>query len=58
MAKNKEFVNKTMSELILNPEKLNHCYGKIAYTKSKLPKEDWQRYLRSIIKDEYFNDGE
>lgn len=58
MAKNKDFVNKTMSELILNPEKLNHCYGKIAYTKSKLPKEDWQRYLRSIIKDEYFNDGE
>lgn len=57
MAKNKDFVNKTMSELILNPEKLNHCYGKIAYTKSKLPKEDWQRYLRSIIKDEYFNDG-
>ena len=58
MAKNKDFVNKTMSELILNPKKLNHCYGKIAYTKSKLPKEDWQRYLRSIIKDEYFNDGE
>lgn len=58
MPKNKDFVNKTMSELILNPEKLNHCYGKIAYTKSKLPKEDWQRYLRSIIKDEYFNDGE
>ena len=58
MPKNKEFVNKTMSELILNPEKLNHCFGKLAFVKGNLPKEEWQRYMRYVIKDEYFNDGE
>jgi plasmid replication initiation protein len=58
MPKNKEFVNKTMSELILNPEKLNHCFGKLAFVKGNLPKEEWQRYMRYVIKDEYFKDGE
>ena len=58
MPKNKEFVNKTRSELILNPEKLNHCFGKLAFVKGNLPKEEWQRYMRYVIKDEYFKDGE
>ena len=58
MPKNKEFVNKTMSELILNPEKLNHCFGKLAFVKGNLPKEEWQRYMRYVIKDEYFKHGE
>ena len=58
MAKNKDFVNKTMSELILNPEKLNHCFGKLAFVKGNLPKEEWQRYMRYVINDEYFKDGE
>ena len=58
MPKNKEFVNKTMSELILNPEKLNHCFGKLAFVKGNLPKEEWQRYMRYVINDEYFKDGE
>ena len=58
MPKNKEFVNKTMSELILNPEKLNHCFGKLAFVKGNLPKEEWQRYMRYVINDEYFNNGE
>ena len=58
MPKNKEFVNKTMSELILNPEKLNHCFGKLAFVKGNLPKEEWQRYMRYVINDEYFKNGE
>lgn len=58
MPKNKEFVNKTMSELILNPEKLNHCFGKLAFVKGNLPKEEWQRYMRYVINDEYFKHGE
>ncbi len=58
MPKNKEFVNKTMSELILNPEKLNHCFGKLVFVKSNLPKEEWQRYMRYVINDEYFKNGE
>lgn len=58
MPKNKEFVNKTMTELMLNPEKLNHCYGKLAFVKGNLPKEEWQKYMRFVINDEYFKNGE
>lgn len=58
MPKNKEFVNKTMTELMLNPEKLNHCFGKLAFVKGSLPKEEWQRYMRYVINDEYFKHGE
>lgn len=58
MPKNKEFVNKTMTELMLNPEKLNHCFGKLAFVKGNLPKEEWQKYMRYIINDEYFRNGE
>jgi plasmid replication initiation protein len=53
MPKNKIFIDETMSELVLNPEKLNHCYGKLAWVKNTLPKEEWQKYMRFIIKDEY-----
>lgn len=56
--KNKEFINDVMMKLIIEPEKLNHCYGKITWVKSNLPKEEWQRYMRFVIKDEYLNDGE
>lgn len=56
--KNKEFINDVMMKLILEPEKLNHCHGKITWVKSNLPKEEWQRYMRFVIKDEYLNDGE
>jgi plasmid replication initiation protein len=58
MPKNQEFVNKAMGELVLNPEKLNHCFGKLAFVKSNLPKEEWQRYMRFVINDEYFRNGE
>ncbi len=58
MPKNKDFVNKTMTELMLNPEKLNHCFGKLAWVKGNLQKEEWQRYMRFVINDEYFRDGE
>lgn len=58
MPKNKDFVNNTMSELILNPEKLNHCFGKLEFVKRNLPKEEWQRYMRYVINDEYFKNGE
>lgn len=53
MPKNKVFIDETMSELVLNPEKLNHCFGKLAWVKNTLPKEEWQKYMRFIIKDEY-----
>lgn len=53
MPKNKIFIDETMSELVLNPEKLNHCFGKLAWVKNTLPKEEWQKYMRFIIKDEY-----
>lgn len=55
MPKNKVFINETMSELVLNPDKLNHCYGKLAWVKNTLPKEEWQKYMRYVIKDEYLN---
>ena len=57
MAKNQDFVNKTMTELTLNVEKLNHCYGKLSCVKNNLPKEEWQRYMRFVIKDEYLSNG-
>ena len=57
MAKNQDFVNKTMTELTLNVEKLNHCYGKLSFVKNNLPKEEWQRYMRFVIKDEYLSNG-
>ena len=58
MPKNKEFVNKIMIELMLKPAKLNHCFGKLAFVKGNLPKEEWQKYMRFVINDEYLKDGE
>ena len=58
MPKNQDFVNKTMTELVLNPDKLNHCFGKLSFVKSNLPKEEWQRYMRFVINDEYLRNGE
>lgn len=55
MSKNKSFVDSTITNLILNPDKLNHCFGKLSFVKSNLPKEEWQRYIRFVINDEYFS---
>ena len=53
--KNKEFVSKIMGVLILEPDLLKHCYNKIKYIKSNIPKEEQARYLRFIINEEYLN---
>ncbi|WP_299683542.1 replication initiation protein [uncultured Tenacibaculum sp.] len=50
--KNKEFITETMSVLRLEPEHLKKMYGKIAFVKSSIPKNEWQRYLRFVIKED------
>lgn len=50
--KNKEFVSKTMTFLRLNPEELKRVHGKIAFVKSSLPKEEWQKYMRFVINED------
>lgn len=52
--KNKEKIQKLMSKLILeSPKDLTYIYGKITYTKDKIPKGEWQRYLRAVFNEEY-----
>lgn len=51
--KNKEKIQKLMSYLMLNTEKLYVVYGKIQFTKEKKPKAEWQKYLRAIFNAEY-----
>lgn len=50
--KNKEFVSKTMTFLRLNPEELKRVHGKIAFVKSSLPKDEWQKYMRFVINED------
>ena len=42
-----------MSHFHLNPEILPKVFKKIEYTKSAIPKEDWQKYLRYIFNEEF-----
>ena len=51
--KNKEKMQKLMSELMLNPDQLYVVYGKIQYTKDNKPRSDWQKYLRAVFNAEY-----
>lgn len=51
--KNKDKIQKLMSNLILNTEQLYVVYGKIQYTKDNKPKADWQKYLRAVFNLEY-----
>ena len=51
--KNKEKIQKLISFLILNTEKLYTVYGKIQYTKDKKPRSEWQKYLRAVFNSEY-----
>ena len=51
--KNKEFVDRTMGHLRLDPINLKHCYEKINFVKNNLPNAEWQPYLRFIINNEY-----
>jgi len=51
--KNKEKIQKLLSFLILNTEQLYTVYGKIKFTKDNKPKEEWQKYLRSVFNAEY-----
>lgn len=52
-AKNKEKIQKLLSNLILNTEQLYTVYGKIKYTKDNKPKSEWQKYLRAVFNIEY-----
>lgn len=51
--KNKEKIQKLLSNLILNTEQLYAVYGKLQYTKDNKPKADWQKYLRGVFNMEY-----
>lgn len=51
--KNKDKIQKLMSNLILNTEQLYAVYGKIQYTKDNKPKAEWQKYLRAVFNFEY-----
>jgi len=51
--KNKEKIQKLLSNLILNTEQLYIVYGKIQYTKDNKPKSEWQKYLRGVFNIEY-----
>jgi len=55
--KNKEFVNKTMSALLIDPEYLKHCFAKLAFVKTAIPKEERAQYMRFVIKEEYLKNG-
>lgn len=52
---NKKFVSKVMGELIMDPEKMKHCYQKLMYVKANIPREERAKYMRFIIKEEYLN---
>lgn len=51
--RNKAFVDQTMNALRLDPEKLKLCYGKIVFVQKHLPIEEWAKYLRYVINNEY-----
>lgn len=51
--KNKDRIQKLMSVLILDVNALYTVYGKIEFTKSNKPKDEWQKYLRAIFNSEY-----
>lgn len=51
--KNYEFVVKAINVLNMSPELLNHCYGKLQFVKNHLPKNEWAKYMRFVINDEY-----
>ncbi len=51
--KNKAFVDDAMTELRKQPENLQHCYEKLLFVEKNLPREEWSRYMRFVIKDEY-----
>lgn len=51
--KNKTKIQKLMSYLMLNTDKLYVVYGKIQFTKEKKPRSEWQKYLRAIFNAEY-----
>lgn len=53
MPKNQTFVNDTMKNLVINADKMSIFYNKLVYTKSTIPKDEWQRYLRFIINEDY-----
>lgn len=51
--KNKDFVNDVIGKLIMEPEKLKHCYQKLNFVKSNLPAEEQAKYMRFVINEEY-----
>lgn len=55
--KNKEFIDKTMVHLRLNPDDLKHCYKRLFDTVLKLPKAEQGKYMRYIIQNDYLEKG-
>lgn len=51
--KNKTFIDTVMRALILEPEKLKHCYKKLGFVRSNIPKEEQTKYMRFVINEEY-----
>ena len=56
--RNKLFIDKTMIVLRLDPKLMKHCYEKLQYVELNIPKQDHQKYMRWVIKDEYLNEME
>ncbi len=51
--KNKQFVDETITKLIINTDLLKHCYEKITFVKSAIPPQEQARYMRFIINEDY-----
>jgi len=51
--KNKEFVDKFLTELRLNPELLEKFYKRLQNAKQGVPRPELARYLRFIINEDY-----
>jgi len=53
--KNKEWVNKVMDALNLNPDNLKICYDKLIWIQKNKPVEDWAPYARYIVEEDFMN---
>lgn len=51
--KNKSFIDTVMMALLREPEKLKHCYQKLGFVRSNIPKEEQTKYMRFVINEEY-----
>lgn len=51
--KNKEFISNILVHLRLDLDEMKRIHGKISWVKNTLPKDEWQKYLRFILKEDF-----